>query len=466
MLLETEVAVVGAGPAGLSAALQASLAEARVILVDEYARLGGQYFKQPPAAFKLRDRSLMGVDYQAGLELLARVEQGKIDVLSDTLVWGAFDPGTLEVYRREECGRLRAERTIVATGAYDRPMAFPGWTLPGVIMAGAAQTLIKSQWILPGSRVLMVGSGPFQLPVAAQMVKAGATVVGLLEASKVGGWLTQVPAVWRHLDKIREAKDYGAALLRAKVPMMFGWTLLEARGGGRVEEAVITQVDENWRPVAGTEKVLEVDTICLAFGFVPSLQLPRLLGCDCRWVPGLSAWATWCDTDQRSSVPRIFVAGETTGIGGHDVAILEGAVAGVKAAADLGKLSADEAEKRLSKVRAELKRHQEFADFLNRTFSIRPGIYELIREDTVICRCEEATAGQIARVAREWNGNLRTIKQLTRAGMGQCQGRICGPLVAQIAARESGRAVEELTVDTPRPPIKPVPLDALAGMPT
>ena len=464
-MIETEVVVVGAGPAGLSAALQASQAGARVIVIDEYARSGGQYFKQPPAAFKLLDRSIMGRDYQAGLELMRRIELGRIEVYTDTLVWGAFDPGILEIYRNGECQRIKADRMIVSTGAYDRPMAFPGWTLPGVITAGAAQTLVKSQFVLPGSRVLMVGSGPFQLPVATQLIKGGATVVGLLEAGKASGWVTQVPAVWRHLDKVKEAKDYLGALLKARVNMQFGWTILEARGKDRVESAVVTQVDEGWKPLSGTEKVVEVDTVCLGFGFIPSLQLPRLLGCDSAWDDDLSAWVSVHDADQRTSVQSVFVAGETTGIGGHDVAMEEGAIAGVKAAADLGRIGADEAETRLAKVRSELKRHREFSDFLNRTFAIRPGIYDLIREDTLICRCEEATAGEIASVAREWNGSIRTIKQLTRAGMGQCQGRICGPLVARIASRESGRTMKEIGVDTPRPPIKPIPLGALAALP-
>jgi thioredoxin reductase len=463
-MLETAVVVVGAGPAGLSAALHASQAGARVAVVDEYARPGGQYFKQPPAAFRVLDRSAMGRDYRSGLDLMARLEQGKIELLTDTLVWGAFEPGVLEVYRRGECGQVKGARTIIATGAYDRPMAFPGWTLPGVMTAGAAQGLLKSQWVLPGNRVLMVGTGPFQLPVAAQMVKAGATVVGVLEAGKVSGWLKQVPAVWSHLDKIVEAKDYLGTLLKARVPMMYGWTILEARGSGQVEQAVITQVDENWKPVSGTERTLEVDTICLGFGFLPSLQLPRLLGCNSWWDADLTAWVTGHDPDQRTSVPELFVAGETTGIGGHDVALLEGAVAGVRAAADLGKLSADEAGKQLARLRADLGRHREFADFLNRTFAIRPGIYDLVREDTLICRCEEVTAGAVGAVARQWEGSLKAIKHVTRAGCGQCQGRICGPLVAQIAAKESGKRVEDLGVDTPRPPIKPIPMDALAAM--
>ncbi len=464
-MLETEVVVVGAGPAGLSAALQASLAGAAVTIVDEYARPGGQYFKQPPPAFTLLDRSAMGRDYQAGVELMTRVEQGKVEVLTDTLVWGAFEPGILEIYREGKCQRIRAERTVVATGAYDRPIAFPGWTLPGVITAGAAQTFLKNQWVVPGSRVLMVGTGPFQLPVASQFIRAGATVVALLEAGKVGNWVTRVPAVWRHLGKVNEAKDYLAALLKARVDTRFGWTVVEARGDGQVEQAVIAQLDDDWKPVAGTEQVLEVDTVCLGFGFIPSLQLPRLLGCTSRWDADLSAWVTEHDVDQRTRVPGVFVAGETTGVGGHDVAIGEGAVAGITAAVDLGKVSADAAMKMLLKTRSELKNQREFADFLNRTFAIRPGIYELIREDTILCRCEEVTAGEIRAAAQEWNGSLRTIKQLTRAGMGNCQGRVCGSLVAQVAARASGKTVEEIGLDTPRPPIKPIPLEALAGMP-
>ncbi len=462
----TEIAIVGAGPAGLSAALEASRAGARVTIIDEYSRPGGQYFKQPPSSFKLLDRSLMGRDYQAGQELLSRISDGNITLMSGTLVWGAFSPDTLELYQEErgECLRLSSDRTIIATGAYDRPIAFPGWTLPGVITAGAAHSLVKSQFVLPGSRVLLAGSGPFQLPVASQLLKGGAQVVAVLEAGRVGGWVTRVPAIWRHLDKVNEAKDYLGAILKARVPYEFGWTVIEARGKDHVEDAVISQLDENYHPISGTERVLQVDTICLGFGFIPSLQLPRLLGCESAYDKGLSAWVTACDENQATSVQGVYVAGETTGIGGHDVAMCEGAVAGLRAASDIGKIGSDEAEDRLSKVRGNLKNHREFSSFLNRTFSLRPGIFELAREDTILCRCEEVTLGEVEGAAMECGGSIRTIKQLTRAGMGPCQGRICGSLVAQVATRISGNSIAEIAPDTPRPPIKPIPLGALAKL--
>lgn len=461
---ETEIAVIGAGPAGLSAALHTSLAGARVTVIDEYARPGGQYFKQPPAAFRVRDRSLLGRGHDAGEELVRRVEAGQVEILPGTLVWAAFEPGVLELYQGGECRRLRAERTVVATGAYDRPIAFPGWTLPGVITAGAAQSLVKSQLLLPGERVLLAGSGPFLLPVAAQLAKGGATVAGVLEALSFGSYLGQGTMAWRYPEKLREAADYWTTLRRAKVPRLYGWTVIEARGKDQVEKAVIARVDRDWRPIPDTERTLQVDTVAVGFGFIPSMQLPRLLGCATTFDPLLGTWVTESDTDQRTTAPGVFVAGETTGIGGHEVAMEEGAIAGTIAAADLGKIPAADAERRLGQVRRSLARHRRFAAFLNRTHAIRPGLYDLVREDTTICRCEEVTAGEIAAAAKEWDGGLRTIKQVTRVGMGPCQGRICGLLAAQVAARATGKTVMEIGYDTPRPPVKPIPLGALATM--
>ena len=462
-MIETEIAVVGAGPAGLSAAVEASLTGASVAIVDEYHRPGGQYFKQLPATFKPLDRFAVGLEYGRGLKLMEEVQNGNIRLFTDSLVWAAFEPGILEIYREGECQRLRAERTIVSTGAYDRPVPFPGWTLPGVTTAGAAQTLVKSQRVLPGRRVLLAGTGPFLLPVAAELLSGGAYVVGLLEASRTSEWLRGLPCSWRHAGKIREALGYLLPLLRAKVLIRTGWTVFEARGSERVEQAVIGQLDRYGRPIPGTEELLEVDTICTGFGFIPSLQLPRLLGCESKWDADVAGWVSVADRDQRSTVPTVFVAGEATGIGGHDVALGEGAIAGVKAATDLGKLTSAQAEDRLAMVRRELSRHREFATYLNRTFAFKEGLMDLMHEDTVLCRCEEVTVGEVVRAAREW-GATRTIKQLTRAGMGQCQGRICGTLVAQIAARESGKTMQEIGLDSPRPPIKPIPLGALARL--
>jgi NADPH-dependent 2,4-dienoyl-CoA reductase/sulfur reductase-like enzyme len=462
-VIETDIAIIGAGPAGLSAALEAARAGARVTVVDEYVKPGGQYFRQPQARFEQINEKILGKSFAAGRDLIAQVaSHGNISLRTGTLAWGAFDEGTIEIDSDDQCERVISRRLIVATGAYERPIPFPGWTLPGVMTAGAAQTLLKAQFVLPGRRILLSGSGVFQLPVSTQLLKAGADVVEILEALPTRDFFRPVTQPWRHLDKLREAQGYFATLLAHRVPIRFGQAVVEARGDGKVEEAVVARLDTRGHPLAEGRRTVTVDTLLVNYGFIPSLQLPRLLGCDSRWDEAGACWVVSCDEDQRSSVPTVFVAGETTGIAGHRVAVAEGQIAGLNAAADLDLINAQELEGRLSKPLRDRARHQSFADHLKNTFRPRAGLYDLITPDTVVCRCEEVTAANIRVIASEWNGSLRAIKQCTRAGMGQCQGRICEAAVVQIAARASGRSPESVGRDTARHQVKPVSLHALA----
>ena len=191
-------------------------------------------------------------------------------------------------------------------------------------------------------------------------------------------------------------------------------------------------------------------------------RFPRLLGCEARWDEDGTCWVTACDADQRSSVAGVFVAGEITGIAGHRVALAEGEIAGLHAAADLGLLTAPELAGRLRRPLRARARHQAFADHLKRNFALRDGLYDIVSADTVVCRCEEVTAGAIRAIAAEWHGSLRAVKQCTRAGMGQCQGRICEATVARLVAAASGQSLQSLGRDTARQLVKPVSLRALA----
>lgn len=463
MVTKTDIVVVGAGPAGLSAALRAADAGAAVTVVDEYVKPGGQYFRQPQAQFGRVNAAILGKSYTAGKALIERVaKHDRIALMTGTLVWGGFEGGILEVERDDRCERIASERTIVATGAYERPIPFPGWTLPGVTTAGAAQTLLKAQFVLAGRRIVMSGSGPFQLPVATQLLKAGAEIVEILETVSAREFFRPFPRPWRHIDKIEEAARYFATLLAHRVPLRFRQAVVEARGGDRVEEAVIAPLDVDGRPLLDRTRAVAVDAILVNSGFVPSLQIPRLLGCETRWDAPGSCWVAACDGDQRSSKPLVFVAGEATGIAGHRVALAEGEIAGLHAAADLGYLTPDDLAAHLRQPLADRERHQSFADHVKRSFAPRAGRYDAIAGDTIVCRCEEVTAADILGVAVEWGGSLRAVKQCTRAGMGQCQGRICEATVARLAARASGRALEAVGRDTARPQVKPVSLKALA----
>ena len=462
---QTEVAVLGAGPAGLAAGLAASRAGARVTIVDEYSQPGGQIYRQPPDAFRVRRPEILGKEYARARQLSRQLAASPVEFLPGTLVWGVEADKTLLLYREGQgAAGLKAEALVVATGAYDRPIAFPGWTLPGVWTAGGAQAMLKSQRILPGRRVLVAGAGPLLLPVAKALVEAGATVVGVVEATTRLEWALQSHRMLGHWDRMRDAVRYEAALLTARVQRFFGHVVVRAEGTERVEQATIAAVDRQWRPKPGTERRFDVDLLCIGYGFLSAMELPRLLGCELVFHAPQDQYLPRHTPEMESSVPGVYVAGETTGIGGADLAAAEGAVAGLAAARRLGHLWGADHQREMATAQVRRRHHLGFARILDGLFAMRPGIYELAGPDTPLCRCEEITAAEVQAAVRRGADSVRAVKGGTRVGQGLCQGRICNTLVAHLVAHETGRPVMEVLDITPRPPIKPVPLVALAGL--
>ncbi len=466
---QVEVVVIGAGPAGINAAVAAAESGAQVVLVDGYARPGGQYFRQLPAAFRADDRT----DHQvAAVSLMSKLRDAKVRVLSETTVWGTFPApagGCWEVALSGPSSppALSTEALILATGAYDRPVAFPGWTLPGVMTAGAAQTLLKNQRVLAGRRVLLSGTGPLQLAVAASLVRAGAEVAAILEGSSMGRRnVRQAAAMWGQWDRVREGWSYLRAL--RGVPYRFGWAVVEARGADQVEEAVIARLDETWRPVKGSEQVVKADTILLGYGFIPSTELSRLLGCAHEYDLRRGGYVPVRDENMQTSLGRVYMAGDGAGIGGAALSALEGQVAGYSAAGSLGRLAPEQVQQKVDRLKGPLRRERRFAAMLGQFYTPGPGIFELAHEDTIICRCEEVTAGDIRAAAADGVRSTTELKALTRLGMGNCQGRICGELAARILMREAGLREDYLAsrhatgIFTPRPPIHPVALADMA----
>lgn len=461
---QTEMAVVGAGPAGIAAALAAGRMGAQVTLVDEYPRPGGQIYRQHPEPFRVgRSFSLRGEHVRAQ-RLFRQLAEAPVELLSETLVWGTEGERTLLLYREGgDAETLRAEAIVVAAGAYDRPIAFPGWTLPGVWTAGGAQAMLKSQHVLPGRRVLVAGAGPLLLPLARTLVEAGATVVGVVEATTRLEWGLQAYRMWGHWDRMRDALTYERTLLAARVPRYFGHGVMRAEGGESVERVTIAALDGQWRPKPGSEKRFDVDLLCIGYGFLASTELPQLMGCKLRYHPAQQQYLPVHSPDMESSVPAVFVAGETTGVGGAELALAEGEIAGLAAAALLGH-PLDPARQREMEVARARRRHQmRFAGMLDDLFAVRPGIHELVRPDTPLCRCEEVTVGEIQTAIRQGARSVKALKGWTRVGMGPCQGRICGNLAAHLVARETGRPLKEVLDSAARPPIKPVPLRVLGS---
>ncbi len=459
---EVEIAIVGAGPAGLAAALEASECGAEIVVIDEYHSLGGQFYKQVPEGFSLDSPRQEGRQYADGVEKIRRLQGTHAEVMLDTLVWDIFDGRTLALHRHESTEFLRARRLILAPGAQEVPLAFPGWTLPGVMMGGAAQGLLVTQRILPGRRVVLAGVGPLQLKVASQFVEAGADVVEILEASgKSPVSIANALRSWGHWSKVREGMEYWLKLQRARIPYRRRHVPVRAVGKDEVEAVVVARVDDDWNVVPGTERTLQADTLCLSYGFLPSLQLTSLLGCKLLYEEQAGGWITWHDGDQQTSFEGVYVAGEAAGIGGAEVAEEEGRIAAIAAARSLGRLASGHRQQQERRARKRLRSARRFARLAGDMLAIKPGLFGIITDDTVVCRCEEVTAGQVKAALVVGDPSVRGVKSHTRAGMGLCQGRMCGSLIRHLINKETRTPMSEIRLDTPRPPVKPVPIRAL-----
>ena len=460
-----ECVVVGGGPAGLAAARTAARAGMSVMLVDENPELGGQYYRQMPAAFRALDPHRLGKEHLEGRRLVEEVRAIGVELKLDTVAWGIFDGHTVALAGRERTERIVAQTLVLAPGAYDRPVPFPGWTLPGVMTAGGAQNLMKGYRVLPGRRVLVVGSGPLLLAVARYLLHGGAQVAAVCEAAPMQGLWRYAPRLLPHLDFVQRGYRYWRELKDAGVPMLSGHIIRRAEGTGEVTSAVVSPCDAEWRPLPGEERVFDVDAVVVGYGFVSSLELTRLAGCELRYEAGVDGWVPVRTRDLESTVPGVFVVGDGAGVAGSVVALEEGHLAGLAVANRLGRLGGRPYERERNRARGRLLHLAGFRRVMDSLYRVGPGLHDLGDERTILCRCEEVRAEEALAAVREGATHLNEVKAWTRIGMGRCQGRMCGPALAHLIAKETRRPVTEGGLFTARPPAKPVALDVLAHKP-
>ncbi|MER6065313.1 NAD(P)/FAD-dependent oxidoreductase [Streptomyces sp. NPDC001792] len=460
MTERAHLAVVGAGPAGLAGALAAAARGVRVTLVDAAEQAGGQFYRQPARALGARRPEALHHQWRTWQRLRdgmdRHIDAGHITHLTDHHVWcvqresGGFTVHALRGPAQEEGVSVRADAVLLATGGYERVLPFPGWTLPGVVTAGGAQAMLKGGLALPGRTVVVAGTGPLLLPVATGLAAAGARVAALVESAGPGAVLRRTPALAAEPGKLAEGAWYSARLLRHKVRTLPRHTVLEAHGTDRLEAVTVAALEGDGRIRPGSARRIPCDALAVGHGLLPHTDLAETLGCT------LTGTDVRVDDEQRTDVPGVWAAGETTGIGGAALALAEGHIAGRSIAARL-RGTAPDPRSWAAAARARTRQRAFFAA-LETVYAPPAGWADRITDDTVVCRCEEVTAGQVRTAAGALGaGDLRTAKLLTRAGMGWCQGRMCAPAVAGLAGcpLAAGR----------RPFVRPVPLGVLAALP-
>ncbi len=467
-----DFAIIGGGPAGMAAAVVAERYGMKTCLIDEQPRMGGQIYRQPPSDF-LVSLWLPGVTYAKGKALIARAQAlASVKHIAPATVWGCFraSDGVADAahdvlfHDDQTAGRVSARHVLIATGCYEAPVAFPGWQLPGVMGAGAVQTLLKSQRVAAGRSIVLAGSHPLLFVVAQQLLAAKIEIAAVVFAQPLGAVWRLVRALPTAVTGLRQLLNTAmtlAALRRAAVPVFYGHAVVEALGARGLEAVRIRCL------TTGTSREINCDALGVCYGFLPSSELARQCGAEHRWASE-GGWVTQTDEFLRTSIPGILVAGELTGVAGAEAAAVSGEIAATGAAMDQGRIAISDLEPHMRTLQRRLARLRRFATLLATLSTPDAGLLDtLAQRSTLICRCEDILRGQIEDAVRADSGvsSASTVKLLTRAGMGFCQGRMCEINVRRIIAKERHIPLAQVPGYVTRPPIKPIPIALLASLP-
>ena len=439
------IIVIGAGPAGLAAAEAAARNGSEVALIDSASRLGGQYWRHRGSVKGYRSE-------RAGVLFEKVLRAPSVTYISEASVWSIEKESELFRINYLQGGNessLTAEKLIIATGAYDRSLPFPGWDHPGSMTPGAAQALVKGQGVLPGKKVIVAGTGPFLLPVATGLAEAGAEIVGLYDANSPLRWALSPLSLLLNLSKFAELIYYARLLRKYGITPRFNRAVSSFEHG----KATISRVNSDFSFKETGSESHEVDVVAVGWGFLPDVTLGGIVGCQQK-VDSDGTTIFSVDADQRSSQKNVWIAGEATGIGGADLSLLEGEIAGLSASGQSIPAS----------LRSSRYRKQLFANALKKTYPIRDGWQSWPQGSTTICRCEEVKLSEISESVSELGAeDSRTAKLFTRAGMGLCQGRICSRNVSEIVAGLTHCVVtnEERIASSNRPIATPISLGQL-----
>jgi NADPH-dependent 2,4-dienoyl-CoA reductase/sulfur reductase-like enzyme len=455
---DRRVVIVGAGPAGVRAAETLVAAGIKPIVLDENARWGGQIYRQPPAhgAFQRSKKALYGFEANKADTLHASMAAllPHLDYRPDTLAW-ACEPGRLDTLHAGREISVPFSRLIIASGATDRVLPVPGWTLPGVYTLGGAQVALKSQGCAIGERIVLTGTGPLLYLVAYQYVKAGAQVVAVLDTSPLAQQVAAAPKLARQAATFAKGLYYVGWLTLRGVRIERGVNLIGIRG-----EHSVKAIKWSASGAGAQTETIACDAVGISFGLKPETQLADLAGCRFRFDAHNRCWLPELDSAGRSSVRGIYLAGDGAGIAGADAAELAGRRTALALLDDLGVAHPRGSSTHdVAYLERRLQRIAVFREGIEAAFAPPARCAAQWPDDMTVCRCEEIDAGSLRRCIRGGEANeINRLKALTRVGMGRCQGRMCGEAALSLLAEETGQALDTVGRLRSQPPVKPIPL--------
>ena len=450
--ISADILVIGAGPAGIGAGLEAARSGAKTVIIDSFGEAGGQFWMQPPADAGKRDRQM-----DEGANFIAECRRLGVSIITDAEVWGIL-PGYRVFIQSETAGtsEISAKALIVCTGAHDLVMPFAGWTLPGIMTAGAGQRYTKLYGSPPGSKIVLAGTGIFLWAVAATIVKSGGNLVSVIEANS--NRLRTMSMVFRHPERWRETWELVSPVIRAGVRMIYGHRIESAKGTDRIE-SVTLKAASNDKINNRRVHALETDCLLVSHGFRPITEITALLRCEHEFDMKKGGWYCKTDPDTGStSISNVYAAGEVSGIAGAKSALARGALAGLEASSKLGYFRAG-LRKRKKILHKRCLRAQRFADELADLFEIDANVLPALPESLVVCRCEDVTWGKVLDAWNDGTRDMQGIKLWTRVGMGRCQGRMCGTAISYLLATRFKLDQARFGFNRPRLPLRPIPLN-------
>ena len=452
-----DIIVIGAGPAGMAAAVTAAEGGTKVLLLDDQPAPGGQIYRAIESV-DANTEQVLGADYMSGRKLAEAFRSQPVDYVSDATVWQVTEGREVGYSAGGKAKLVRAPWIIMAAGAIERPFPIRGWTLPGVMMAGAAQTLLKASSLVADGAVF-AGSGPLLYLVVHQYLEAGVRVAALLDTTAKSNWkaaISHLPGGLFRWDMLAKGRRWMKKIRQSGVLMVKGVTDLRVLGEDAATGIAYTTTNGQAAELAATN-------IFLHQGVVPHVNLAMAAGVHHEWNADQLCWCPNTDQWGRTNVDSVVMAGDGAGIGGALAAEAAGCLAALGCLAELGRIETAERDRRAQAPRAALEHEHKVRPFLDAWFKPAEH-FRLPSNETIVCRCEELTAKDIRDVIDIGIAGPNQLKSYSRAGMGSCQGRFCGLTVQEIIAGETGRAPADVGCYRLRPPIKPIPLEELADM--